>query len=107
MMFRLWGPHAKTAYDGPTALVLAKDRPPDVVLMDIGMPVMDGFQAARKLRALPELADAVLVAVTGYGEDEDRRLARAAGYDYHFLKPVDLEQLERLLRRDATMPRFI
>jgi CheY-like chemotaxis protein/two-component sensor histidine kinase len=106
-MIRIWGHHAETAYDGPSALMRAQKRPPDVVLMDIGMPVMDGFQAARKMRSLPELADAVLIAVTGYGEDEDRRLARAAGYDHHLLKPVDLDHLEQLLRRDQPAPRSV
>jgi CheY-like chemotaxis protein len=75
--------------------------------MDLGMPVMDGFQAARKMRTLPGLSDAMLIAVTGYGEDEDRRLARAAGYDHHLLKPVDLDQLERLLRREQSVPNSV
>ena len=71
---------------------------PDVVLCDIGLPgAMDGYAVARALRALPEAADALLVALTGFGLEEDRRRALAAGFDTHLTKPADPEALHRLM----------
>jgi PAS domain S-box-containing protein len=92
-----WGYEARVAYDGPGALEQAKARRPDVVLLDIGMPRMDGYEVARRLRAREGGDKVVLVAVTGYGQDEDRRRAREAGFDYHMLKPVDPGDLRELL----------
>jgi CheY-like chemotaxis protein len=85
------------AYDGPEALAEAAARRPDVVLLDIGMPQMDGYEVARRLRQGAEGGKLVLVAVTGYGQEEDRRRAREAGFDYHMLKPVDPGDLRELL----------
>jgi len=70
---------------------------PDVFILDIGLPGMDGFELARRLRAQPETADALLVALTGYGQAHDRVLSRAAGFDRHFVKPVDILDLERAI----------
>ena len=69
---------------------------PDVALLDIGLPVMDGFELARQFRALPELQRTRLIAITGYGQDHDRRRSAAAGFDAHLVKPVDIEHLGRL-----------
>jgi CheY-like chemotaxis protein len=68
---------------------------PDVVLLDIGLPQMDGYELARRMRA--QRQSTFLVAVTGYGQDDDRRRAHEAGFDEHFVKPVDIPSLERLL----------
>ena len=67
------------------------------MLLDIGLPGMDGFTVARHLRSQPELARAVLVALTGYGSDEDRRQAQAAGFNHHMVKPVNFDALNELL----------
>lgn len=79
------------------ALERARRERPHVCLLDIGLPDMDGNQLARRLRALPETADAVLVAITGYGQDQDRRDTVTAGFDHHFVKPVDVTRLAALL----------
>jgi signal transduction histidine kinase len=86
-----------TAPDGPTALETARAFRPDVALLDIGLPVMDGFELARQLRARPESKHATLVAITGYGQDHDRRRSAAAGFDAHLVKPVDITQLSQLI----------
>jgi PAS domain S-box-containing protein len=79
------------------ALARAAAEPPDVCLLDIGLPGLDGFQLARRLRAMPATAQTRLVAVTGYGRDSDRQLAREAGFDHHLVKPVDFDKLLGLL----------
>ena len=95
-LVRAWDCDACTAPDGPTALRLATEYRPHVVFLDIGMPGMDGYEVARALRAGP--ADpALLVALTGYGQDEDRERAREAGFDRHLTKPVDPKTLRELL----------
>ena len=91
------GHDVETAAHGADALVAAQRFLPEVVLLDIGLPGMDGYAVARELRALPECAGALLVAVTGYGQPEDRARAREAGFDEHLLKPVEPEKLLALL----------
>ncbi|EHP41027.1 signal transduction histidine kinase [Cupriavidus basilensis OR16] len=86
-----------TAIDGPVAIVRAVESQPDVILLDLGMPAMDGFEIARRLRAIPELQHVHLVAVTGYGQPADRKRTAEAGFDRHLVKPVDLEALLRIL----------
>ncbi|MEN6624915.1 MAG: response regulator [Candidatus Sumerlaeia bacterium] len=93
----LWGHDIQTAHDGPTAIKVAHAFQPEVVLLDIAMPGMDGYEVARKLREMEECADALLVAMTGYGQEEDRNRALDAGFDRHLTKPVDLEELQKLL----------
>jgi CheY-like chemotaxis protein len=92
-----WGHAVHVCHDGREALVAAAGFRPDVVLLDIGLPGLDGYAVARLLRDQPELRDAVLIAVTGYGRDEDRRRSQGAGLDHHFVKPIDLDALEALL----------
>jgi len=86
------------AHDGRTALQLAVEHQPDVVFLDIGLPDMDGFEVARRLRGEPRLAGVRLVALTGFGREEDRRQSVAAGFDHHMVKPVDMEALGEVLR---------
>jgi len=84
--------------DGLRALAEAEDFIPEVVLLDIGLPGLDGYAVARKLREMPQTSGALLVAITGYGQAEDRALSREAGFDYHLLKPVEPMRLIELLR---------
>ena len=95
---RLRGHETRTAFTGPDAIVAAADFIPEVVLMDIGLPGMDGYEVARRLRAIPALAGAFLVAMTGYGSDEDRAAGKDAGFDEYLIKPVDLDALRERLR---------
>ena len=84
-------------YDGQGALASAVQAPPDVALLDIGLPDIDGHELARRLRAMPETTQAMLVALTGYGQAEDRQRAHNAGFDHHMAKPADLAKLLELL----------
>jgi two-component system CheB/CheR fusion protein len=97
MLFELWGHEVVCAYDGRAALEAAARYRPDAVFLDIGLPGMDGYEIAERLRELPESAHTVLVAITGYGQDEDRRRSREAGIDHHLVKPVAPETLQKLL----------
>ena len=97
LLVRLWGHEAVVAYDGPAALDVARARAPDVVLLDIAMPKMDGYQLAGRLRQVAGLEEALLVAVTGHGNEADVRRCQEAGIDCHFLKPVDPAELEKAL----------
>lgn len=92
----LWGHDARLAHDGPQALEVARAFQPEVVLLDIGLPGMDGFEVARRIRA-EKIPVRQLLAMTGYGEDEDRQKAKDAGFDGHLVKPVDPDALQKLL----------
>jgi PAS domain S-box-containing protein len=94
---RLRGHETRIAFTGPDAVEVAAEFSPEVVLLDIGLPGMDGFEVARRLRAMPETRRAFLVAVTGYGDPEDRAHARSVGFDEYLLKPVDLDLLRTWL----------
>jgi len=94
-----WGHTVRVARDGPAALRLVEQFTPDIGLLDIGLPVMDGYELARRLRADPALAQLRLIAVTGYGQARDRAAAEQAGFDEHFVKPVDLAALKASLTR--------
>ena len=105
-LVRLLGYGADVAFDGEAALGVVAARAPDVVLLDLGLPGLDGFAVARRMRQLSGLDGKLIVALTGYGRDEDRARTREAGFDHHLVKPVELRELERLLaeasgRRDA------
>jgi signal transduction histidine kinase len=95
----------RTAYDGMEALEIAGHFAPDVVLLDIGLPEMDGYEVARQLRQLPEASAALLVALTGYGQSTDRLDAVAAGFDAHMIKPADIDSLCDLIARHRDNPR--
>jgi CheY-like chemotaxis protein len=95
-MLKLWGHEVELAHDGPGALEMARTHHPDAVLLDLGLPIMDGFETARRLRQ-EGLGGKLLVAVTGYGAAEDRRRAAEAGFDTHLTKPVSPEALRKVL----------
>jgi PAS domain S-box-containing protein len=97
LWLKIEGHEVRTAPDGPTALEAAAAFRPEVIFLDIGLPRMDGYEVARRLRGQLGLRDATLIAVTGYGQEEDRRRAEEAGFDAHLVKPADPEALERLL----------
>jgi signal transduction histidine kinase/DNA-binding response OmpR family regulator len=96
---QMLGHEATAAYDGPSALGMVTRVKPDVALLDIGLPVMDGYELARRLRDMPELRGVRLIALTGYGQDSDRARSLAAGFDDHLVKPLRLELLEEILER--------
>ena len=96
-LLRMWGHEVEMAHDGVSALRTARQTRPGVVLLDIGLPGMDGYEVARELRSMPGLTATRLIALTGYGQESDRHRSRLAGIDHHLVKPVDLEQLRALL----------
>ena len=97
MLQELAGNETRIAHHGSEAIRIAAEFLPQAVLLDIGLPGMDGFEVARRLRAIPSLADCFLIALTGYGSDEDRQRTQAAGFDEHLVKPADLNLLRRWL----------
>jgi CheY-like chemotaxis protein len=105
MMLQCDGHCIDTALSGETALSLAQERRPDVVLLDIGMPGMEGYEVARRLRSLAEGVHALLIAVTGYGRESDVARAHAAGFDHHLVKPVDFDKLRSLLASRQSIAR--
>jgi CheY-like chemotaxis protein len=97
MLLNHWGHDVKSAADGPSAVETAAAQHPDVVLLDIGLPGMSGYEVAERIRANPALSDTVLVAMTGYGQSEDKRRSREAGINLHLVKPVEPPLLQKLL----------
>lgn len=98
-MVELLGFEAKTATSGRSALDIALPYRPHVVLLDIGIPDINGFEICRALRKIPELCDTLFIAQTGWSQDEHRRLSREAGFHHHLVKPIDIKVLEDLLRK--------
>ena len=88
----------RVAFDGQAALDALAGFEPDLVILDIGLPGMDGFEVARAIRARPQTATVHIVALSGWGRPEDRRLAIEAGFDRHYAKPIGLDELEVILR---------
>jgi CheY-like chemotaxis protein len=97
MLLEMSGHAVAYAYDGASALKVALDFAPEVVLLDIGLPGMDGFEVARRMRADPHTAGCTLIALTGYGRSEDRQRSASSGFNHHLVKPVDPNALEALL----------
>ena len=97
MLLGLWGHDVRLAADGPSAVESAAAHRPDVVLLDISLPGMSGYEVAERLRANPELRETVLVAMTGYGQAEDKKETREAGFTLHLVKPVEPDVLQKLL----------
>ena len=97
MLLRLMGNDVRIANDGLEAVEQAAEFQPDIVLMDIGMPRLDGYEAARRIRNQAWSRDTLLVAVTGWGPSDDNEEAAAAGFDHHFTKPLDPAELRRLV----------
>ena len=91
------GHDTRVAHDAPTALRVAAEFTPDIAFLDLGLPVMDGYELASHLREIPGLAGLRLVAVTGYGQESDRQRTREAGFHHHLVKPVDIEAIEATL----------
>ena len=98
MMLQFSGCEALTAHGGKEGLAASRSFRPDVIFLDIGLPGMNGYDVARQIRADPQTRDAFLIALTGWGSDEDRRLSSEAGFDLHLTKPVDMQALTSLLR---------
>ena len=96
-LLKLDGHVVQVAHDGSAALAAANEFRPDVIVLDIGLPGMDGFEVARRLRSQPEGQGIVLVALTGYGREDDRLQSQEAGFDHHVVKPADLEELRQIL----------
>jgi CheY-like chemotaxis protein len=94
----------RTAHDGPSALALLDAFRPEIALLDLGLPVMDGYELARAMRASPAAAEARLYAISGYGQARDRARAKEAGFDAHFVKPVDLDAILRAFGTTHTTP---
>ena len=99
MLLRLQGHEVRVAYSGAAALEATQNYTPDVVFLDLGMPGMDGYEAARRLRAQPGLGRTVLAALTGWGQEDDRRRTAQAGFDHHLLKPPEPKAVETVLAR--------
>jgi CheY-like chemotaxis protein len=101
IVLSLWGHEVATAADGPSALRAAASQRPHAVVLDLGLPRMGGLEVARKLRAMPETANALIIAFTGNAREGREEDARQAGCDHYLLKPVDPDELARLIRERA------
>jgi len=97
LLLQALGNEVRTVHDGRRAVEESEAFRPDVALLDIGMPGLDGFEVARLIRSQPWGVGIVLIALTGWGEEEDRRRSREAGFDRHLLKPVDIAPLREAL----------
>jgi CheY-like chemotaxis protein len=99
LLLRLRGHEVAVAYDGPGALQTAGSFHPEAVLLDIGLPGLDGYQVASRLRRGRRTSKALLLALTGYGQEEDQIRSRQAGFDHHLTKPIDPQVIYDLLDR--------
>ncbi len=107
-LLELWSYEVRSVGNGEDAVAMARSFRPDVVLLDIGLPGMDGFEVARRLRGcLPGAMRPLVIGVSGYGQDADRRKARDAGIDHHLVKPLDPQVLKQILAHDEASPRFV
>ena len=104
LLIRAWGHDVRGVYGAAEALAVAADFRPGLVLPDLGLPVMNGFEVARLLRDIPRLEHCVIVAVTGAGQDEDRQRTHAAGFAAHLVKPVEVDLLRRTIANIAPAP---
>jgi PAS domain S-box-containing protein len=100
MLLRLFGHDVRTAYDGEDAIRVAEEYRPEVIVLDVGMPKLNGYEVCRRIRQQPWGRDMVLIACTGWGQEEDRRRTEEAGFTHHVVKPVDAAVLRRLIRRE-------
>ena len=97
MLVRESGYDVRTAYDGLTVLETTLDYRPAVMLLDIGLPGMNGYEVAKLIRQQPAFKNTILIAMTGYGKESDRQTSKAAGFDYHLVKPGDFDKLLKIL----------
>ena len=96
------GYDARHAADGPTAITLVQEWQPEVILLDVGLPGIDGYEVARRIRQQPWGEKICLIAATGWGQDKDKALAEEAGFDYHLTKPINFQELGQLLSKKIT-----
>jgi CheY-like chemotaxis protein len=96
-LLELMGHETAIAYDGPSAVETADEYRPEVMLLDVGLPGLDGYEVARRIRAQEWGKSITLIAATGWGQPEDRRRSREAGFDHHLVKPIDLDDLGKFL----------
>ena len=96
-VLQLLGHTVRLSYDGEEALRVASEFLPDAVLLDLGLPLLSGYEVAERIRSHPQLKDVLLIAQTGWGQEQDRRRTRDAGFDHHLVKPVDVFQVQRIL----------
>ena len=107
MMLELLGNQVRSSHDGVEAVKAAEAFRPQVILMDVGMPRLNGYEVARRLRAQEATRGVVLIAISGYGQEEDRSRSRAAGFDHHLVKPVEPLEVEALLAQWAGSIRVV
>jgi CheY-like chemotaxis protein len=105
MRLEMQGPEVRTAHDGPDALRVLGTYRPDLILLDIGLPGMTGYEVARRIRESGAHRGVTLAALTGWGQEEDRRRSREAGFDHHLTKPADPAEVEKILREVGRGPR--
>ncbi len=103
MLLTKTGHEVRIVHDGPAALAAALEFRPDVVLLDIGLPELDGYEIAKRIRQQPALASMVLVALTGYGQETDRQRSQEAGFDYYLVKPADFQKVQQILATVSEM----
>lgn len=99
MLLETLGHEVRTLHDGPSALAAVDEFAPEVVILDIGLPGMDGFQIAREMRTRPSTKTALMIALTGYGGESDRQRSRDAGFDFHLVKPVSFTAIEDVIAK--------
>lgn len=105
MLLQKLGDHeVQTAHDGLSAIDAFNNFKPDIILLDIGLPGVDGYEVARRIRRLPGGDQVHLIALTGYGQDRDRELSRQAGLNEHLVKPPSLDQIREVLRSGQQTP---
>ena len=97
VLLSMWGQNPRVAFDGPEALAAARSFRPEIVLLDIGLPGLDGYEVARRLRSEPWGKELLLVAVTGWGQASDLQRTREGGFDHHLVKPIAPEQLRSII----------
>jgi CheY-like chemotaxis protein len=102
MLLTVMGNDTRTAHDGLEGVELAEAFRPDLIVLDIGLPKLNGYDACRRIREKPWAKDTLIVAATGWGQDDDRRRSKEAGFDHHLVKPVDAAELNRLLAERKT-----
>ena len=100
MVLEMEGHRVHVAFDGTSGFEAARDSRPEVIILDIGLPDINGYEIARRIRKEPWGVHVDLIALTGWGQEKDRQDAQAAGFDHHFTKPADLERLARLLNKE-------
>jgi CheY-like chemotaxis protein len=104
MVIKSLGNEVRTAYNGEEAIEVAASFHPEVVLMDLGMPKMNGFEAARHIREQPWGQNMLLIALSGWGQEDDKRKTKEAGFDHHLTKPAEPAELKKLLATPAMVP---